>query len=276
MAKLINGNGQTDITAQIDADFYAGLTGGVTGVMPVGRRMEADIVDNVPRIYDGVILTKEGRRIQIDADEYDDFIIPAGAAGITAYYIIGYKLVVEADETQTAEPFVQQSTADGAIEERTLREGYTEVYVSLYKVTQTGTENSIGACLRPVFSPLSADGGGDDQGSVVITYTKKYKGLDVTIDVYAETLVFVNISGNANAAITTKSAWETVGNYASNGLRPRNIAEGYTEVNGQQSMRYYWGTDGVFKIGWARNTASGAAENIASGYVVNLHFAFAL
>lgn len=282
MAKLINGNGQTDITAQIDADFYAGLTGGMTGVMPVGRRMEAAIVDNVPRIYDGVILTKEGRRIQIDADEYDEFTIPDGSAGTTSFYIIGYKLIVESDESQKAELFVQQSTADGAIVENTLREGYTEVYISLYRVMQTGTENSIGTCLLPVFSPLStsgsSDGGGGDEtpSGEVVSHTYTWKGLSISIDVYAGKLVFVNVSGKTNASITTKSAWATVGSFAANGLTPRNLVEGYTEVNSIQSLRYYWGTDGVFKIGYGRNTASGAAENISKGYVVNLHFAFAL
>lgn len=290
MAKLINGNGSEGITAQVDADFWSGLTGGVTGIMPAGERMAATIVDNQPRIADGVLLTKEGRRVQIDSGDVDDFTIPAGVDGVTAYYIIGYKLVTAANELQTVESFVQQSTADGAIEEGMIRDGDTEVYISLYRIIQTGTVNAVGDCLLPVFSPLgsTADSGGDDSGDdggddgggtaggEVVSYTSTWKGLSVSVDVYAGKLVFVNISGNTNAAITTKSAWATVGNYAANGLTPRNLVEGYTEVNSIQSLRYYWGTDGVFKIGYGRNTASGSAENVSKGYVVNLHFAFAL
>ena len=91
-ARLINGNKFDDVTAQVDADFYGGLTGGITGIMQIGRGMAAEIINNIPRVYDGVILTKEGRRIQIDYDDYVDFTIPAGEANTTAYYIIGFKL----------------------------------------------------------------------------------------------------------------------------------------------------------------------------------------
>lgn len=283
MANLINGNGYTGITAQTDADLLGGLTGGITGILPVGAKMAGSVVSNVPRIADGVILTKEGRRIQVDYGSFDEFTIPTGTAGITSYYIIGYKLSADASDNQTCETFVQASTADGTITENTLKGGSSEVYISLYKVIQTGVDNTLSDCLLPTFKALSVEGeegGGDEGGGEVsgdtVSYTSTFKGLSVTVDVYAGKLVFVNVSGNTNASITTKSAWATVGNYASKNITPRNLVEGYTEVNSIQSLRYYWDSNGVFKIGYGRTTASGAAENVSSGYVVNLHFAFAL
>jgi hypothetical protein len=44
MANLINGNGYANVTAQKDADLLGGLTGGVTGILPVGSKMAASIV----------------------------------------------------------------------------------------------------------------------------------------------------------------------------------------------------------------------------------------
>lgn len=157
MANLINGNGVTGITAQIDADFYEGLSGGNTGVMAVGQKMAAEIVSNVPRVYDGVILTKEGRRIQIDYDTYDDFTIPAGAEGVTAYYIIGYKLVTASDDTQSCTQFVQaMASATETITENMLKDGNAEVYISLYRVTQVDGVNTLSDCLLPPLTTLQS------------------------------------------------------------------------------------------------------------------------
>ena len=149
-AKLINGNGFRGVSAQIDADFYEGLFGNDTSVLAVGRRMEAEIVDNSPRIYDGVILTKEGRRIQIDYGTYEDFTIPEGIAGVTSYYIIGFRLVTGADDSQTCQPFVRAVNSPTAtIEEVMLKDGNAEVYVSVYRVTQVGQTNTLGDRLLP-------------------------------------------------------------------------------------------------------------------------------
>lgn len=156
--QLINGNGFEGCTAQVDADFYEGLSGGVTGVMQVGRKMAAAIVSNAPRVYDGVILTKEGRRIQIPFGEYVDFLIPTGTAGVTAYYIIGFKLVTASDDTQTCEPFVQaMQTAAATIPEGMLKEGTAEVYISLYRVTQNGTVNTLSDILLTRLTTLGND-----------------------------------------------------------------------------------------------------------------------
>lgn len=154
-AQLINGNGFEGCTAQVDADFYEGIFGTETGILTVGQKMRAEMVNNQPRVYDGVILTKEGRRIQIDYGTYQDFTIPAGTTGVTAYYIIGFKLVTNSDDTQTCEPFVRAVGGPSTtITEGELRSGAAEVYVSLYRITQTGTTNTLGVCMLEELSHL--------------------------------------------------------------------------------------------------------------------------
>lgn len=140
MAKLINGNGNPAIYAAEDADMIAALAGDVTGIARVGNQFEATEEDaNTIGLADGVIITKEGRRIQLDAGQTDLFTIPSGSTGVTNYYIIGYKLTTAADSTQVCENFVQKmNSSSETITENTFRGGATDVYVSLYRVTQIG------------------------------------------------------------------------------------------------------------------------------------------
>ena len=140
MAKLINGNGNPAIYAAEDADLIASLAGNVTCISNVGNKYAATEEDaTIIRLDDGVIITKEGRRIQLEAGESDTFYIPTGTSGQTNYYIIGYKLVQNADSTQVAEQFVQKmNSSSETITEDTFRSGATEVYVSVYRVTQVG------------------------------------------------------------------------------------------------------------------------------------------
>ena len=291
MAKLINGNGSEGITAQVDADFWAGLTGGVTGIMPSGSRMACSIVDNSPRIADGVLLTKEGRRVQIDSGDYDDFEIPAGVDGVTAYYIIGFKLVTAANEMQSAETFVQQTTADGTITEDAIRDGATEVYVSMYRIIQTGTVNTVGDCLVPVFSPLrsTADSGGDDSGGgesgeddsgtqdedgqrAVISGTKS--GLKYRCIYYKKSkLVFVQLDGTLTSKLSIKNSWYTI-DYLPE-IKPFIEISGYAIVNSLQFLRWVWTTDGYLKIGYARSVSGGSTQDVEKGYVIHLAFSFA-
>lgn len=150
MAKLINGNGNPAIYAWEDADLIASLAGNVTCIANVGNKYAATEEDaNTIGLADGVIITKEGRRIQLDAGNVDLFAIPTGSSGVTNYYIIGYKLVQQADSSQVAETFVQKMDSSSAtIAEGTLRGGDNEVYVSVYRVTQVGfTINSVDGLL---------------------------------------------------------------------------------------------------------------------------------
>lgn len=140
MAILINGNGNPAIYPDQDADWFASIFGGQTAITGVGSQFAAEIQDaNTIALADGVIITKEGRRIQLDANQSDIFEIPTGAQGTTNYYIIGYCLTTNDDSSQTAETFVElMENATDTIEEDTFRDGADKVYVSLYRVTQTG------------------------------------------------------------------------------------------------------------------------------------------
>lgn len=138
MAILINGNGNEAIYAQQDADWYAALMGGVTMITAVGEQFAYELLDaNTIGIKDGVIITKEGRRIQVDTNVIDTFDIPTGAQGTTNYYIIGYHLVTDEQSVQSAETFVQlMENGTDTIPEGSFKEGDDDVYVSLYRVEQ--------------------------------------------------------------------------------------------------------------------------------------------
>lgn len=138
MATLINGNGNLAIYAQQDADWYASIMGGQTVITGVGQQFEYSLLDaNTIGVSDGVIITKEGRRIQLDVNEIDTFDIPSGAQGTTNYYIIGYHLVTGDQSEQTVETFVQlMENGTDTIPEGSFREGDDDVFVSLYRVQQ--------------------------------------------------------------------------------------------------------------------------------------------
>ncbi len=138
MATLINGNGNPAIYAQQDADWYAALMGGQTVITAVGNQFAYELLDaNTIGVKDGVIITAEGRRIQLDANAIDPFDIPTGAQGTTNYYIIGYHLVTGDQSEQTAETFVQlMDNATDTIPEGSFRNGDDDVYISLYRVRQ--------------------------------------------------------------------------------------------------------------------------------------------
>lgn len=138
MATLINGNGNLAIYAQQDADWYAALMGGQTVITAVGNQFAYELLaSNTIGVKDGVIITSEGRRIQLDANAIDSFDIPTGAQGTTNYYIIGYHLVTGDRSEQTCETFVQlMENGTDTIPEGSFRDGDDEVFVSLYRVEQ--------------------------------------------------------------------------------------------------------------------------------------------
>lgn len=140
MAVLINGNGYSPVTAQQDADLYAGLVGNSTMVLSVGNEMAAQIINsNTVRILDGEAVS-QGRRIHLDPGSYDDFTIPTGTQGVVSRYIIGYHIYTDGSGNELVETFVQQiQTADERIPEAQMRDGATDSYVSLYRVTVNGT-----------------------------------------------------------------------------------------------------------------------------------------
>ena len=157
MAVLINGNGNPAVYANQDADWFASIMGNTTAITGVGEQFAATQEDaNTISVADGVIITKEGRRIQLDANESDIFDIPTGTQGTTSYYIIGYHLVTDETSAQSCDTFVQlMDNGTDTIDEDTFRGGADEVYVSLYRVTQTGLNITAIDLLLPTVSNLS-------------------------------------------------------------------------------------------------------------------------
>ena len=161
MATLINGNGNEAVYAQQDADWYAGVEGDATKILNVGSKLAATIEDaNTIALADGAIITKEGRRIQVDVGNIDEFTIPTGQAGTTRYYIIGYHLYTDGSANQKCETFVQlMSDGTETITENTFRAGSNEVYISVYRVKQEGlTLNDPEALLTVASSMTDIEG----------------------------------------------------------------------------------------------------------------------
>ena len=137
MANLLNGDGYTGITAQEDADLYAGLAGSGRLMLNVGRKMECEIIDNnTVRIYDGELISK-GRRIHIDAGTWDDFTIPTGSQGEIKYFTLGYRLYNDGGQ-QKCEAVLKTDSNLPVYTEHDLRDGSAETYVSLYCIKQEG------------------------------------------------------------------------------------------------------------------------------------------
>ncbi len=195
MAVLINGNGNEAIYAQQDADWYAALMGGVTMITAVGQQFAYELLDaNTIGVKDGVIITKEGRRIQVDTNVIDTFDIPTGAQGTTNYYIIGYHLVTDEQSVQTAETFVQlMENGTDTIPEGSFKEGDDDVYVSLYRVEQNDLTIGTITLLLPTVS---------DSMQQQITQIKT----DLTALIHTETVsggqITVNNAGSSGNYIT--------------------------------------------------------------------------
>lgn len=140
MATLINGNLNSPVYAAQDADLIAAICGNKTVITPVGNQFAHELEDaNTIKVDDGVIITKEGRRIQLDAGDIDEFLIPTGTQGQTNYYLCGYHLYTDEQSAELCETFVEPAaSASETITEDTFRSGSTEVYVTLFRVTQEG------------------------------------------------------------------------------------------------------------------------------------------
>lgn len=162
MATLINGDGNAAVYAAQDSDWFAGVEGNTTKILKVGAKMEYEIEDaNTIAIKNGVLVTKEGRRVQIDAGAIDEFIIPTGTQGVTRFFIIGYHLYTDASSNQLCETFVQlMANGTDTIPEDTFRGGSTDVYVSLYRVKQDGITLDTIQSLLP--EGVDLDGIGDE------------------------------------------------------------------------------------------------------------------
>lgn len=205
MATLVNGNGNPAVYAQQDADLYVGVMGTTSCIMSVGSKFAATIeTANLISVADGVILTKEGRRIQTDVGEVDEFNIPNGAAGVTRYYIIGYHLYTDGQGSQKCETFVQlMSSATDTIPEAEFRNGATEVYVSLYRVTQVGLTLNDPESLLPDALNI-----GDINASLTESLTDNGKTFKFGYDTTSSAYGYYKSEGGADTFVPFKSASE--------------------------------------------------------------------
>lgn len=214
MAVLVNGDGNKAIWAQQDADLIASLAGNVTAIADVGSKFAATQEDaNTIGLADGVIVTKEGRRIQLNVGNTDLFDIPTGTAGVTSYYIIGYHLYTQSDTSQVCETFVQKmDNATDVITENTFRGGATEVYVSCYRVIQTGLNITAINALLPNIESLS------ELKSALVDYSwtnisdAQTRTTQVSIpnnakEVLIEILDYTNSNNLLQQCVLTNQAW---------------------------------------------------------------------
>lgn len=157
MAKLINGNGNLAIYAEEDADWFGSIFGNTTAITGIGNQFAYSLLDaNTVGVQDGVIISKEGRRVQLNANEIDEFDIPTGAQGTTSYYIIGYHLITDETSAQTCETFVElMDNGTDTIPEGTFRGGDDDVYISLYRVKQVDLAITQLTLLLPKVSTIS-------------------------------------------------------------------------------------------------------------------------
>lgn len=251
MATLVNGNGNPAVYAQQDADLYVGVMGTTSCIMSVGSKFAATIeTANLISVADGVILTKEGRRIQTDVGEVDEFNIPNGAAGVTRYYIIGYHLYTDGQGSQKCETFVQlMSSATDTIPEAEFRNGATEVYVSLYRVTQVGLTLNNPESLLPDALNL-----GDINASLTDNGKSFKFGYDTTSSAYG----YYKSEGGADTFVPFSSGCNAFGffGYSSNIYSLARVdKDGIRGVLGQDSQllsQVNSLTDGIFT-----NTKSG-------------------
>lgn len=241
MATLINGNGNPAVYANQDADLIASICGDTTCISAVGSQFAATQEDaNTIGLADGVIITKEGRRIQLDAGYTDLFTIPTGTAGTTSYYIIGYKLTTGSDSKQTCETFVQKmNSSSETITEDTFRGGASDVYVSVYRVVQDGLNiDSINGLLPTLSLGAQTSSSHSGSGSTVTTTLAANKTLDeVTQQMlnndYALKSALTNIEKHDIG--TSVTIWNGTGSAPSSYVAP---SDGYVWANIGSDNKY--------------------------------------
>lgn len=158
MATLINGNGNHAVYASQDADWFGAITGNQTVIMNVNQNLAYELLDNnTLLIKSGVLVTKEGRRVQIDVGDTEEIIIPTGTQNVNRFYICGFKLETDGEGVQTATTFIEQmGSSTETITEETFKDGANTIYVSLYRIYQQGiTISSITPLKNTVGIPTS-------------------------------------------------------------------------------------------------------------------------
>lgn len=256
MAKLLNGDGYRGITAQEDADLYAGIIGNGRLLLNVGKKMAAKIVDNnTIRIYDGELVSK-GRRIHIDAGTWDDFTIPTGSQGVTKYFTIGYRLYTNGAGSQVCEQAVKTDTSVVNYEEASLRNEAAEAYVAIYRVKQDGISlTGVTALYDMVLSAAEVQAKIFDTGWLTPTFNQNTSNPTTGTKIrYRKKNGIVYVQG-------------TIGiKDLQNNIALFNLPEGYRSgynfysvntATGYRMSRYYISTSGNVSLEWVRELSTG-------------------
>lgn len=266
MAVLVNGIGYGPVLAPQDAMLAAGYVGGNNRILPCAQKMALTIVDsNTIRAGSGVLITSEGKRIQNIVGSYDDFSIPAGTIGTTAYYIIGYHLYVNSQSQEQIETFVRSvESPQATIQQGALINGDSDVYVSRAMIQQDGTDLTILADYISIFA--GANEGGSDSVFVSENFAfesgfQAYGNTEIWKPYAAKVGRIVNIYGaiKPNSKIASTSG---------NGVKVGTVPAGFRPLrttvrvqNANDAVKFLLTINTSGEIWVARSTASGTAIN---------------
>lgn len=267
MAVLVNGIGYGPVQAPQDAMLIGGMVGQKNYILPYGNRMALSIVDaNTVRAADGVLIVSEGKRLQNIVGSYDDFSIPAGSAGVTKYFIVGYHLYVDANSKEQVEVFTTQvSSTSATIAQGSLINGDSDVYVSRAMIQQSGVDLSIIRDYVSVFSGI--------QGTQAVTISTAFTyetGFtywstdDIALPYAAKTGRLVELYGaykNTVKLDDTSGDGVLIG-YVPAGFRPLRPVQRVQNTSGSNKCLIRIYPTGEIYV--ARSTESGAAVKVNS------------
>ena len=275
MAVLVNGIGYGPVQAPQDAMLIGGMVGQKNYILPYGNRMALSIVDaNTVRAADGVLIVSEGKRLQNIVGSYDDFSIPAGSAGVTKHFIVGYHLYVDANSKEQVEVFTRQVSGPSAtISQGSLINGDSEVFVSRAMVQQSGTDLTIIRDFISVFSGI--------QGTQAVTISTAFTyetGFtywstdDIALPYAAKTGRIVELYGaykNTVKLDDTSGDGVLIG-YVPAGFRPLRPVQRVQNTSGSNKCLIRIYPTGEIYV--ARSTESGAAVKANSAIRIGMTY----
>lgn len=136
--------GKPHVTSQQQRDIYAAIFGNENIVLNIGKCLKAELQSsNTIRVYDGV-LVMQGCVASIDEGAYDDVKIENGTQGqqridlIVAKYENTSSTGYESVTLQVIKGAVSTNPVEPQVPAGNIRQGNSEVYFPLYKVTLNG------------------------------------------------------------------------------------------------------------------------------------------
>lgn len=143
--ELVTGyRGADHVTAEQLGDLQAGFAGYEHCVLPVGRKLEAEVVTaNKVRIFDGALLTY-GRQCLIEAGAYEDVTIENGSQGllrndmIVARYVKNEETGIESVNLAVIKGITGETAKDPVPLNGNIRDGSFENEMPLYRVKLKG------------------------------------------------------------------------------------------------------------------------------------------